>query len=155
MSNGKNLDLARAFVGVAEAQGRATTLLDLTTLDLPVFTPRTEAEGVPSAITPVLATFTEASRFVFCGPEYNGSTPPCLTNVIAWLSTATDDFRQVFNGKGAVLATHSGGHGQKMLMALRMQLSHMGVNVVGRELQTNDKKPYRISSIEALLAELV
>jgi NAD(P)H-dependent FMN reductase len=93
--------------------------------------------------------------FSLLSPEYNGSIPPILTNAIAWLSTSSDDFRALFNGKLAALGTYSGGHGQKVLMAIRIQLSHLGCHVLGRELQANSKKPLQDRSIEAVLSELV
>ena len=42
-SNGENLKLAQQFVDRASAQDASAELLDLTLLDLPVFTPRTKA----------------------------------------------------------------------------------------------------------------
>ena len=85
-------------------------------------------------MTELSEAFTSATGFFFAAPEYNGSIPPTLSNLIAWLSTETTDFRSVFNDKPAVIATHSGGGGQKLLTSLRIQLSHLGMNVLGREL---------------------
>ena len=39
-SNGENLKLAQRFVDQTRAQGSSADLLDLTTLELPLFTPR-------------------------------------------------------------------------------------------------------------------
>ena len=41
-SNGENLKLAQRFVAAAEQRQQRADLLDLTRLDLPLFTPRAE-----------------------------------------------------------------------------------------------------------------
>ena len=98
--------------------------------------------------------FTEASGFVFCAPEYNGSIPPTFTNAITWLSIVSDDFRALFNNKPAALATHSGGEGQKLLISMRIMLSHLGMNVLGRELSVKGKEPIKDSSIDDVILRL-
>jgi hypothetical protein len=53
-SNGENLKLAQRFQASARSLGQQSELLDLTTLDLPLFTPRTQAaNGIPTAISPL------------------------------------------------------------------------------------------------------
>ena len=97
-SNGENLKLAQRFQASARSLGQQSELLDLTTLDLPLFTPRTQAaSGIPTAISPLQGLLRSAPRWVICAPEYNGSIPPCLSNAIAWLSVQGDDFRALFN----------------------------------------------------------
>lgn len=85
-SNGENLKLAQRFVETAEVLGQSADLLDLTTIDLPLFTPRAQTQGTPQAIAPLETQLMAFTRWVICAPEYNGSIPPCLTNAIAWLS---------------------------------------------------------------------
>ena len=153
-SSGHNRALARMLEGEATALGVTSRFLDLTEIDLPLFTPARDEQGPPPALAEVEDLFREATAFVFCAPEYNGSTPPTLTNTIAWLSTQGQDFRSLFNGKPAVIATRSGGGGQKVLVAMRLQLSHLGCNVVGRELLTTSKKPLNESSAQAVLRQL-
>ena len=41
-SNGENLKLAQRFVETAGSLGQSANLLDLTTIDLPLFTPRAQ-----------------------------------------------------------------------------------------------------------------
>ena len=53
------------------------------------------------------------------------------------MSRSGEDWRDVFNGKSALIATHSGGGGAHVLMAMRHQLSYVGMNVLGRQLLTN------------------
>jgi NAD(P)H-dependent FMN reductase len=151
-SHGHNLALARRIELLAQARGIDTHLLDLTTLDWPLYTSREALR--PTNLAATENHFQQASAFFFVAPEYNGSVPPALNNALAWLSTQSDNFRALFNGKACAMATHSGGGGQKVLVAMRLQLSHLGLHVVGREILTNPKKPLRDDSVDALLDQI-
>ena len=105
-------------------------------------------------LDPLEASFAASTALFFVAPEYNGSIPPTLSNAIAWLSTQTDDFRALFTLKPTAIATHSGGGGHKVLVAMRLQLSHLGATVLGREIVTNRKKPLNEASARALLQQL-
>ena len=153
-SNGENLKLARRFVETAGSMGQSADLLDLTTIDLPLFTPRAQTKGTPEAIAPLEAKLMAAPRWVICAPEYNGSIPPCLTNAIAWLSVQGDDFRALFNSRPIAIATFSGGGGMELLLSLRIQLTHLGAEVVGRQLLSNHAKPAKDDTIQDLLHRL-
>ena len=122
--------------------------------DLPLFTPRAQAQGTPEAIAPFEAQLKAAPRWVICAPEYNGSIPPCLTNAIAWLSVQGEDFRALFNSRPIAIATFSGGGGMELLLSLRIQLTHLGAEVVGRQLLSNHSKPAKDDSIQDLLHRL-
>ena len=153
-SNGENLKLAQRFVETAGNLGQSADLLDLTTIDLPLFTPRAQIQDTPKAIAPLEAQLLASPRWVICAPEYNGSIPPCLTNAIAWLSVQGDDFRALFNGRPIAIATFSGGVGIELLLSLRIQLTHLGAEVVGRQLLSNHAKPAKDESIQDLLQRL-
>jgi NAD(P)H-dependent FMN reductase len=154
-SNGENLRLAQRFASAAAARGQRTDLLDLTTLTLPLFTPRAQAAGTPPALAALERQLASASRWLICAPEYNGSIPPVLTSAIAWLSVQGEDFRSLFNRRPVAIASHSGGGGSTALAALRLQLAHLGADVVGRQLLCNPAKPARDESIEDLLDRLL
>jgi len=81
-SNGENLKLAQRFVDEVRAQGKSADLLDLTTLDLPLFTPRVKDQGIPDGVRPLHEQLMGAPRWVICAPEYNGSIPPVLTSAM-------------------------------------------------------------------------
>jgi NAD(P)H-dependent FMN reductase len=153
-SNGQNLQLAERFAAAAREQGQSAEVLDLTAIELPLFTPRTQAAGTPPALAALQARLATASRWVICAPEYNGSIPPVLTSAIAWLSVQGDDFRALFNGRPVVIATHSGGGGTTVLTALRLQLAHLGAHVVGRQLVSNGSQPAKDASIADLITRL-
>ncbi len=153
-SNGENLKLAERFARAAEAQGRSAAVLDLTAVDLPLFTPRAMAAGTPPALAGLQEQLQGAPRWVICAPEYNGSIPPVLSSAIAWLSVQGDDFRALFNGRPVAIATHSGGGGHTVMTALRLQLAHLGAHVVGRQLVSNANHPAKDDSINDLLRRL-
>ncbi|WP_245407376.1 NADPH-dependent FMN reductase [Synechococcus sp. WH 8020] len=153
-SNGENLKLAQRFVETAENLGQSAELLDLTTIDLPLFTPRAQTQGTPEEIAPLEAQLMASPRWVICAPEYNGSIPPCLTNAIAWLSVQGNDFRALFNSRPIAIATFSGGVGLELLLSLRIQLTHLGAEVVGRQLVSNHAKPAKDDTIQDLLHRL-
>ena len=154
-SNGENLKLAQRFVDQTRALGSTADLLDLTTLELPLFTPRVKEQGMPNGIQALQQQLMAAPRWVICAPEYNGSIPPVLTNAIAWLSVQGDDFRVLFNGRPIAMASFSGGNGMELLVALRIQLTHLGAQVVGRQLLSNYAKPAKDESIADLIQRLM
>lgn len=154
-SNGENLKLAQRFVDQTHAQGSSADLLDLTTLELPLFTPRVQEQGMPNGVLPLQQQLMAAPRWVICAPEYNGSIPPVLTNAIAWLSVQGDDFRALFNGRPIAMASFSGGNGMELLVSLRIQLTHLGAQVVGRQLLSNYSKAAKEESIADLMQRLL
>ena len=154
-SNGQNLKLAQRFVDQTRAQASSADLLDLTTLELPLFTARVKEQGMPNGVQPLQQQLIAAPRWVICAPEYNGSIPPVLTNAIAWLSVQGDDFRALFNGRPIAIASFSGGNGMELLVSLRIQLTHLGAQVVGRQLLSNYAKPAKDESIADLMQRLM
>ena len=154
-SNGENLKLAQRFASQASALGQTAEVLDLTTVDLPLFTPRMQQQGSPEVVAALEQQLMNAPRWVICAPEYNGSIPPSLSNAIAWLSVQGSDFRALFNGRPIAMATFSGGGGMELLVSLRIQLTHLGAQVVGRQLLSNHAKPPQDESINDLLQRLL
>ena len=154
-SSGENLKLAQRFVDAATAKDVSADLIDLTTIDLPLFTPRIQEAGAGDGLPPLQKKLHAAPRWVICAPEYNGSIPPVLSNAIAWLSVLDEDFRSLFNGKSMAIATFSGGGGMELLGSLRTQLSHLGADLLGRQLLSNYGKPPKDESINDLLDRLL
>ena len=113
-SCGKNLELSKIFEKSNELE-ISSEILDLTTLDIPLFNPRIHGkENIPVVIEELKKLF-KIKRWVIWRPEYNGSIPPILSNFIAWLSMSGDDFRNLFNGQPIAIATFSGGIGLELL----------------------------------------
>ena len=111
-SCGKNLELSEKFLEKSNELKISSEILDLTTLDIPLFNPRIHSkENIPSQIEELKKRLFAIEKWVICAPEYNGSIPPILSNFIAWLSISGDDFRNLFNGQPIAIATFSGGIG--------------------------------------------
>ena len=148
-SDNKNLELAKTFQKAMEARDVKVSLVDLSSLDLPLYSNRTEKNGIPEKMNDLVKDLIESKGVMFFAPEYNGGLPPVLTNYIAWISRAAgDDFRIAFNGKPAVIGTHSGGGGLHALMALRSQLAYIGMNVLGRQAHTHYSKALKDEALD-------
>jgi chromate reductase, NAD(P)H dehydrogenase (quinone) len=153
-SDGANLKLCRRAELFLKNQGVDTCFVDLTAAELPLYTSRVTNTPNGALISALGESFRRAEGFFIAAPEYNGSIPPTLSNTIAWLSTETEDFRALFNNKPAVIATHSGGGGQKVLTSMRIQLSHLGVNVLGRTLASKGDGEVKDTSLNDVLNQL-
>lgn len=150
-SNGKNLELAQMFEKELQKHKVSSQLVDLVSLDLPLYTPAEEARGIPAKILDEIGVYDSAKGFVFVTPEYNGGVPPAVSNVIAWISRSGDaDWRRVFNGKPAALASFSGSGGIQALLALRSQLAYLGLNVVGRQARATPQVELNMEDVEAV-----
>ena len=155
-SSGKNLELSKKFQEKGFELNLSSEVLDLTTLNIPLFNPRIHTkENIPTEIMDIKEKLFVIQKWVICAPEYNGSIPPILTNFIAWLSISGDDFRNLFNGQPIAIATFSGGIGLELLTSLRIQLVHLGSQVVGRQLFSSFNKPIDEKTIEDILKRLL
>ena len=153
-SHNRNVQLAEQVLAASQKAGLPATILDLTALELNLYTSRGEAQGPGAGFQQLHQAMAAAGGLWICAPEYNGGVPPSLTSAIAWLSRAAEDFRALFNGKPVALATHSGGGGQKILSAMRIQLGHLGCTVLGRELLSHSQKPANPDTIAAMVAQM-
>jgi len=154
-SCGKNLELSQKFLEKSNEMKISSEILDLTTLDIPLFNPRIHNnENIPVKILEIKEKLFATEKWIICAPEYNGSIPPILTNFIAWLSISGDDFRNLFNGQPIAIATFSGGVGLELLISLRIQLVHLGSQVLGRQLFSSFSKPIDSKTIEDIIQRL-
>jgi len=155
-SCGKNLELSEKFFEKSNELKISSEILDLTTLDIPLFNPRIHnKDNIPVEIQIIKKKLLAIERWVICAPEYNGSIPPILSNFIAWLSISGDDFRNFFNGQPIAIATFSGGIGVELLTSLRIQLVHLGSQVLGRQLLSSYSKPIDTKTIEDIIQRLL
>ncbi len=154
-SNGKNLELSKKIDDILKAEDVTSEVIDLTQVELPLYHPRAEKIGIPEKAVELTQKMVKARGFIFCAPEYNGSIPPTLNNLIAWVSRASKDWREAFNSKPAVIATHSGSGGLHALIAMRMQLSYIGMNVLGRQIHTHYNKEFNEESAKSILEQLI
>ena len=157
-SNGENLKLAEKFINAGRKLNFSCELLDMTESknDLPIFNPRHNSKNkAPKNLKSINNQMERHSHWVICAPEYNGSIPPILTNAIAWLSVQGTDFRNLFNGRPIAIASFSGGGCMELLLSMRIQLTHLGALVLGRQLATNKSKIAEDQSIKAILSQLL
>lgn len=154
LSNGKNLGLAQAFHEHFTSLGQPSQVVDVVNLNLPLYSSDQEKKiDIASVIAPLIPKLA-ANAFVFVGPEYNGGPAPMFTNLLAWISRSAKDWRIHLNEKNAAVATYSGGGGYHALMQMRQQLSFVGMNVVGREININDRKALDPASVAAVCKQL-
>jgi len=155
-SNGKNLDLSNNFLKQSKALRISSEILDLTTVNIPLYNPRIHSnKDIPEEVNLIKEKLFAIEKWIICAPEYNGSIPPILSNLIAWLSISGDDFRNLFNGQPIAIATFSGGPGIELITSLRMQLAHLGAQVVGRHLSANYNKPAEEKTIKDIILRLI
>ncbi len=155
-SNGKNLELSKKFATNITKFNLTSEILDLTELNIPLYNPRIHTKSdIPKEVQQVKEKLFGVEKWIICAPEYNGSIPPILSNLIAWLSVSGDDFRNLFNGRPIAIATFSGGQGMHLLTSLRIQLVHLGSQVLGRQLSSCFSKPAEEKSIEDIITRLI
>ena len=155
-SNGKNLELSNNFLKKSQELNISSEILDLTSLDIPLYNPRIHSnKNITEEVKLIKEKLFTTEKWIICAPEYNGSIPPILSNLIAWLSISGDDFRNLFNGQPIAIATFSGGPGIELVTSLRMQLAHLGAQVVGRHLSSNYNKPAEEKTIEDIINRLM
>lgn len=101
-----NTQLAEDFVQAFEAKGHESALLDYS--DVPLLSQNNEYPTV-EAILKLRSTFKSYDAYIFVSPEYNGSYPARLKNLIDWLSRpevqGEAQAPTVINGKKAAVAS--------------------------------------------------
>ncbi len=154
-TRGNNLKLAQSLEEMARGLEMESQLICLEDYELPVYTPSIEEKGIPENALTLTREFHAAKGIILIAPEYNGSTPPIVSNAIAWISrSGNEDWRASFNNKPCVVATHSGGGGQKVTQTMRSQLEHLGGLVLPRAIITNYQKELNPESAQTILNQL-
>ena len=155
-SDGNNVALAQSVGERAQEAGHSVDVVRLNAYDFPLYTADRDREidALPE-MDELMERLEKGDAWFVFAPEYNGSYPPVLNNTIAWLSRQGDDFRRLFRDRTVALATHSGGGGQHVIMAMRAQFSFLGCNVVGRSLVVTRNKAINPETVEAILNSLV
>jgi len=149
------MKLANKFAQMADELGHTTDCLDLMALNWPLYTnEKANSDFEIENITDVVERLDAADAWIAIAPEYNGSSPPTLNNTIAWLSKQGSDFRALFNGRKVGLATHSGGGGNRLIMAMLSQFNYLGSDVLGRTLISTDSKAANPDTIKAIIGGL-
>ncbi|MES2983986.1 MAG: NAD(P)H-dependent oxidoreductase [Pseudomonadota bacterium] len=123
-----NKKFARAALRVATDAGATGEFLDLRDYAMPPYDGDIEAAGLPDTVKQLSAKIAAADALVIATPEYNGSIPGILKNVIDWLSR---DKPMALAGKHLLLLAASPGAlgGVRGLWHSRVPFEAVGVHV--------------------------
>jgi len=116
----------------AEAATRYGAIVDVASMhdfELPGYDGDLDnASAMPAGAEAFRQRLTASDAFILASPEYNGSMPGVLKNLIDWVSRYRP---QPFDGKHALLlsASPSMAGGNRGLWALRVPLEHLGARV--------------------------
>lgn len=155
-TSGANLELSDQLKQMIEAQSESVEIINLENLDLPLYTPSAEKNGIPDKAIELTTKLKAAKGLVVVAPEYNGGVPPVVNNALAWMSRSGDeDWRAGFTGKIALVATNSGGPAFKYQRIMRLQLEHLGMEVMTRTIATNSFTPLKAPSAEKILSRFI
>ena len=134
------------------------SVISLENFKLPLYTDDVfdkEKNNYKETIESLTKSFIDNDGLIICAPEYNGSLPPILNNAIAWISTSTDYWRDAFKDKSALIATSSGGPGNKFISTAKTQLEHLGCTVASESISTNDSHPLDTDLVQKILKKFI
>lgn len=124
-----NRKLAALAARVAEAAGATVDLASLQEFDVPLYNGDLEAsQGIPQGAHDFQRRLLASDAFIIASPEYNGSMPGVIKNLVDW----TSRFRpQPFDGRHGLLlsASPSMAGGNRGLWVLRMPFEHLGARI--------------------------
>jgi chromate reductase, NAD(P)H dehydrogenase (quinone) len=124
-----NAKLAQLAANVIVKKGAVAELKSISVFECPSFNHDLEkSSGIPAGAERLRKSLLDNDAFVIASPEYNGSMPGNLKNIIDWVSR----FRpQPFNERHALLmsASPSMAGGNRGLWSLRIPLEHLGTRV--------------------------
>ncbi|MBC7427197.1 MAG: NAD(P)H-dependent oxidoreductase [Bacteriovorax sp.] len=154
-STGKNLELANGIMEHLKKHDAQATLINIVELHLPLYSTHMESHHKAEDLVAPFKHQLDADAFIIVAPEYNGGPPPAFSNFLSWISRSTKNWRDTFNKKTGMIATASGGGGMNVLMILRMQLSFIGMTIIGRQIISTFSKPTPSEEIEKVVLELL
>ncbi len=124
-----NRRLAALAARVAQQHGAAVDLASMHDFDVPLYDGDLEAsQGIPEGAQELQRRLLASDAFIVSSPEYNGSMPGVIKNLIDW----TSRFRpQPFDGRHGLLlsASPSMVGGNRGLWVLRMPFEHLGARI--------------------------
>lgn len=124
-----NRKLATLAGNVARDLGATVDVATMDDFDVPLYSGDVEtAGGIPAGAQALRDRLLASDAFILSSPEYNGSMPGVIKNLIDW----TSRFRpQPFDTKHGLLmsASPSMSGGNRGLWSLRMPLEHLGARI--------------------------
>lgn len=124
-----NAKLAQLAADVIVNRGAVADLRSIAEFESPSYNQDVEkASGIPPGAERLKNSILENDAFIIASPEYNGSMPGHLKNIIDWVSRYRP---QPFNERHALLmsASTSAAGGNRGLWSLRIPLEHLGTRV--------------------------
>lgn len=130
-----NAQLADQLVEEIKAQGLDAATLDFS--EVPLLSQNTEYP-TPAAVTAVREEIKGVDALLFVSPEYNGSYPARLKNLIDWLSRPTEQGNNeeitVINGKPAASASAANStYGKFVRASLNTLIGYTRMNPMDHE----------------------
>src|SRR5882672_6870705 len=136
-----NKKLIRIGVDGARAAGAEVTLIELRDFGIPVYDGDVEAAGLPEGVLRLKQLFLDHHGLLISSPEYNGSIPGALKNMIDWVSRQAPAEASLtsFKDKVAGLLSASPGPvgGLRGLIHLRASLTHINVLCIPQQVNVS------------------
>ncbi|MCK9213123.1 MAG: NAD(P)H-dependent oxidoreductase [Rhodoferax sp.] len=82
-----NRRLAKVAADLASQAGAEVTLLELSSLNIPLYNADLEAIGTPADVIRLKEILLDHPGWIICSPEYNGSYTALLKNTLDWASS--------------------------------------------------------------------
>ncbi len=127
--NSLNKKLASLAARVAEDLEANVDLASMDEFDVPLYDGDLESDaGIPDGARELRRRLLDSDAFILASPEYNGSVPGTIKNLVDW----TSRFRpQPFDEHHGLLmsASPSMAGGNRGLWALRVPLEHLGARI--------------------------
>ena len=154
--HGKLTELSQAIHTTLTSLNSNVSLINLLDLNLPLYTyPTEEKSGIPKELSTLSTACEQANSFVIISPEYNSGIPPVLSNAIAWLSRANDDYRYFFNNKIALMGSYSYTGAANLFSALRTQLASLGLTPIGKTISFTPNHPINTEKLPNICRTLI
>jgi chromate reductase, NAD(P)H dehydrogenase (quinone) len=83
--------LAKIAADMGLVQGAEVSILDLSTLDIPIYNADVEAKGTPGDVVVLKKIMDQHEAWIIVTPEYNGSYSGLLKNALDWASSPIKD----------------------------------------------------------------
>ncbi len=130
-----NKTLVQEAAEIARTLGATVTVIDLKDYPIPIYDADLETkEGMPINARRIRNLMIESNAMIISSPEYNGSIPALLKNVLDWTSRTEDGkFSKVpYQGKKIAIMSASPGKkgGAKALPHLRAIIADCGGDVI-------------------------
>lgn len=165
-----NKKLAIQAAYLAKNKGAHVSFIDLKDLPLPFCDPDEINKGIPQNATHMRQLMMQSDVIFIASPEYNGSLPAILKNMIDWVTRSEDGqpSREAFKGKKFALASTSpGAHGGKNgLQHLKAIIEAIGGTVIAQHITVPNsytafnesgylKDPQKNAEFEQLIMQLI